>query len=222
MLYLENAIESFASATNSLGFDGSAERFYHRISNMIPDTIDVDTLILAFKMALNDAERRGENTLGYIALVPQYVEQCASREFSHEFRQKYIKEVLGIDKEPLPDVDYGLNEVCPDVIDITNKDLGEVIAALYNAACPVGNGFMQYNPDTWDMEYANMYLELYKDEITDYEGNIFIKYILGRPMCIGIRNGLIYVDGYNRDNERGLAQRIIRTIPDKERKKSQC
>lgn len=220
MLYLENAIENFASATNSLGREGNAERFYHRISNMIPDTIDVDTLILAFKIALNDADKRGENTLGYIALVPQYVEQCASIEFAHEFRKKYIKEVLGITQPPIPDVDYGIKEVSKYVIDISNKDIDEVIAALYNASCPVGVGFMEYDPDTWDASFAHFYLEKFKDEIMDEEGNIYIKYILGRPLNIIIQNGLINVQGYDNDNEQGLAKRVIRTIPDKKNKRS--
>lgn len=220
MLYLENAIESFASARSNLGRDGTAEHFYHRLSNMIPDTIDVDTLILALKIALNDAEKRGDNTLSFIAVVPQYVEQCASFEFAHEFRQKYIKEVLGIDQAPIPDVDYGIKEVSKCIIDISKKDLNEVIAALYNAACPVGNGFMQYDPDTWDARTAEYYLEQFKDEITTEEGDIHIKYILGRPINVTIHNGQINVRGYNNDNEQGLGERVIRTIPDKKNNKA--
>lgn len=219
MLYLEKAIESFASATSSLGRDGVAEYFYHRFANMIPDTVDIDTLILAFKIALNDAEQRGENTLSFIALVPQYIEQCATPEFSHEFRKRYIKEVLGIDKPEIPDVDYGLEEVSKGFINISKKDLGEVIAALYNAACPVGMGFMQYDPDTWDKQTADYYLEHFKDEITDDEGYINIKYLLGRPMHIIIHDDIINVIGYNNDNEQGLAERVIRTIPDKKKKR---
>lgn len=220
MLYLENAIECFASATSIFGRDGTEEYFYHRFANMIPDTIDIDTLILAFKIALNDSEKRGESTLGFIALIPGYVEQCATPEFAYEFRKRYIKEVLGIDKPDIPDVDYGLTEVSEGLIDISKKDIGAVLAALYNAACPTGMGFMHYDPDTWDERTANYYLEHFKEEITSDDGYIHIKYLLGRPLNIVIRDGIINVRGYNNDNGQGLAERIIRTIPDKENRRT--
>lgn len=215
MLYVENAIESFASAHSNLGCDGPAEYFYHRISRMIPDTIDVDTLILAFKIALVDAEKRHENTLGFIALVPSYVEQFASYEFSQEFREKYIRQILGIDRPDIPDIDYGIKEISPHVIDISNKDLGSVIAGLYNQACPVGNGFMNYEPDTWDNNYAYAYLEHYKDELVDEDGTIHIKYILGRPLYITIKDNILYLEGYDRDNGAYLGERVVRSIPNK-------
>lgn len=220
MLYLENAIKLFASATNTFGEDCNAEIFYHQLAKMIPDTVDVDTLLLAIKIALKDSAIKGEETLGFIALIPQYVQQCASLEFAHEFRQKYIKDILGIDQDEIPDVDYGLIEIEKGIIDISHKDIADVIAALYNASCPIGNGFFQYNPVSWDRDIANMYLEKYKNEITLKDGSICIKYILGRPMHIIIENNLIYINGYNADNEPGLAERVIRSIPDKEKKKT--
>ena len=143
MLYFENAKESFESACGTFNRYNSESEFYHKFARMIPDKIDVDTLVLAFKMALQDAEKEGENTLPYIALVPQYVRQCTSPEFAHEFRKKYNSEVLGLTQEELPDVDYGCTEVEPDVIDISDKDRNEVLAALYNASTPVGMGFAQ-------------------------------------------------------------------------------
>jgi len=57
-------------------------------------------------------------------------------EFAREFRKKYNAEVLGLTQEELPNVDYGCTEVEPDVIDISNKDRNEVLAALYNASTP--------------------------------------------------------------------------------------
>ena len=89
MLYFENAKESFESACGTFNRCNSESEFYHKFARMIPDKIDVDTLVLAFKMALQDVEKEGENTLPYIALVPQYVRQCTSPEFAHEFRKKY-------------------------------------------------------------------------------------------------------------------------------------
>ena len=121
MLFFENAKESFESASGTINRYNSESEFYHKFAKMIPDRIDIDTLVLAFKMALQDAEKEGENTLPFIALVPQYVRQCTSPEFAHEFRKKYNAEVLGLTQEELPDVDYGCVEIESDVIDISDK-----------------------------------------------------------------------------------------------------
>lgn len=205
MLYFENAKESFAAAS------GTLSEFYHRFATMIPDKIDVDTLVLAFKMALQDAEREGENTLSFIALVPQYVRQCTSPEFAHEFRKKYNEEILGLTQEELPDVDYGYTEVEKDVIDISNKDRNEVLASLYNASTPVGMGFDQYNPMPWTKEIAGMYFERFGQP--DSDGVIKFKWVMGRPLNCKFVDNLVYVAGYNNDNEWGLAQRAISTCP---------
>lgn len=141
MLFFENAKESFESASGTININNSESEFYHKFAKMIPDKIDVDTLVLAFKIALLDAEKEGENTLSFIALIPQYVRQCTSREFANEFRKKYNSEVLGLTQKELLDVDYGYIEIEPDVIDISDKDRNQVLAALYNASTPYGMGF---------------------------------------------------------------------------------
>lgn len=216
MLYFENAKECFASA-RSIPFEDSEEsRFYHSFANMVPDKVDVDTLVLAFKIALQDAENRGTDTLPFIALVPQYVRQCTTPEFARAFRSQYNKEVLGLTQEELPDVDYGCTEVEPDVIDISNKDIAEVLAALYNASTPVGMGFSQYNPMTWTKEIAKIYLERYSS--LEDDGSIKFKWILGRPVSVTFKDGLAYVKRYNLETEEGLAQRAIATCPDVSKK----
>ena len=209
MLYFENAKENFAAASGTFEKYNSESIFYHEFAKMIPDKIDVDTLVLAFKIALQEAEKNGTNTLSYIALVPQYVRQCTSPEFAHEFRKKYNQEVLGLTQEELPDVDYGYNEIEPDVIDISDKDRNEVLAALYNASTPIGMGFSEYNPMTWTKEFAQMYFEHYGKP--DQDGAITFKWIVGRPVHCTFVNNLVYVRAYNYDNEPGLAQRAIAT-----------
>jgi len=216
MLYLENAKESFANAQSTFG-DNEEVEFYHRFSKMIPDIVDVDTLILAFKIALKDVEMEGKNTLPYIALVPHYVRQCTSFEFAHEFRKKYNAEILGLTQEELPDVDYGYIETEPDIIDISSKDRNEVLAALYNASTPIGRGFSEYNPMPWTKEIAKMYFERYGT--VNSEGLICFKWIFGRPVNCKFGDGLVYVRGYNNDNEPGLAQRAIATCPNINRNK---
>lgn len=218
MLFFENAKESFESASGTINRYNSESEFYHKFAKMIPDRIDVDTLVLAFKMALQDAEKEGENTLPFIALVPQYVRQCTSPEFAHEFRKKYNAEVLGLTQEELPDVDYGCVEIESDVIDISDKDRNEVLAALYNASTPVGMGFAQYNPMPWTKEIASMYFEQFGQP--DKDGVIAFKWVMGRPLNCKFIENLVYVAGYNNDNEWGLAQRAISTCPNLNKKKT--
>lgn len=213
MLLFENAKESFASASGTFDRYNLECEFYHQFARMIPDRIDVDSLVLAFKIALQDAERRGDNTLSFIALIPQYVRQCTSKEFASEFRRKYNREVLGLSQEELPDVDYGYNEVAEEVLDISDKDKYEVLAALYNASTPVGMGFSEYNPLSWNKEFAQMYYEQFGEP--DDEGNVRFKYILGRPVHVTFKGNLLYVAAYNYDTEDGLAQRAVSTCANK-------
>lgn len=213
MVYYETAKHDLANAYDTFGQGsmGSAPRFYHRVAKMIPDGIDVDNLILAFQIALNDAARAGEDTFGFMTLIPQFIESCAPKEFSHEFRKKFNEIILGLSQEELPDEDYGCNEVEKDVIDISNKDRNAVLAALYNASTPYGMGFVEYNPMSWSKEMAKMYFEHYGEP--NNEGGISFKYILGRPVNVYFIDNLVYVAAYNADNEQGLAQRAIATCP---------
>lgn len=215
MLYLENARNNFSAAGSRFTGDGESN-FYHRVALMIPDKVDVDTLILAMKIALADEDKSYNNTFGFISLVPRYVDQIASVEFALEFRRKYLIEVLGLQVEEISDeVDYGCNEIEPDVIDISSKDLGEVFAALYNASAPIGAGFFQYDSEDWDKSVAERYFvfkygENYKSE------RMFFDYVKGRNMEITIQDNIIYVKRYNVANGIGLAQRVIKTVPNKD------
>lgn len=212
MLYMENAKEHFESACGTFENDNTESLFYHRFANMIPNRIDVDTLVLALKIALQDEERIGKNTLPFISIIPQYVRQCASKEFAHEFRMKFNRDVLGLTQEDLPDALYGCIEVEKDVIDISKKDKYEVLAALYNASTPVGMGFMHYDPTPWDKDIAKLYFDEYGKP--DEDGVSHFKWILGRPVNCHFYDGKVCVEGYNQDNEEGLGQRAISTVSD--------
>ncbi len=219
MLYMDNARACFSEASGSWNEYNPECQFYHKLAQMIPNRVDIDTLILAIKIALADEDREEKNTVGFIAIIPQYVRQCASYEFAHEFREKFNREVLGLDQEELPDVDYGYKEIEKDVIDISNKNRYDVLAALYNASTPVGAGFMQYNPTSWDREMATIYYENY-GKSNSVDGTVRFKWILGRPVSCTFDGDLVYVKAYNRDNEEGLAQRAIATVPNITKEKS--
>lgn len=218
MLIWKKARESFEAASGLIRENNSESQFYHKLAKMIPDTIDVDTLVLAFQVALQDAERNGEPIHNFITIVPQYVQQCAPAEFAHAFRRKYNAEVLGLTQKELPEVDYGYVEVKSDVIDISNKDRNEVLAALYNASTPIGMGFEQYNPMPWTKEIAALYFEQFGQP--DKDDVIAFDWIMGRPVHCTFVDHLVYVAAYNHDNERGLAQRAIATCPNLKKKKT--
>lgn len=221
MLILKDAKACFSEAKGILKTRNTEAEFYHRLAKMLPNTVDVDTLIFAVKLALDDSEVNQENTLPYISLIPKYVEQCATPEFSHAFRQKFIEEVLGLDVEEPEEVDYGYKEVSEGIIDISNKDRGEVLAALYNASIPIGPGFEHYNPIPWTKDVADYYLEQYAIRNDDSDV-IVIDYILGRPIKCTFQGNLIAVSGYDNVNEKNQAERIIsrcKNIPPKEIKK---
>lgn len=211
MLILENAKKSFASACGSIYRENEESRFYHKIAEMIPEKIDVDNLILAFKIALRDADRRGENTVGFIALAPMYVDQCENPEFAAEFRKKYNSEILGLTVEELPEQEFDCIEISPDVIDISNKSRGAVLAALYNHTVPLGKGFMQYNPMSWTPEMGEAYFDKVGTKTND--GGTSFKYVLGRCLDVLFQDKLVYVRGYNYVNGEGAAQKVIATIP---------
>lgn len=210
MLTITNAKENFSKVYGGIDYS-SVCKFLHKVAEMIPDTVDVDTLVLAFKIAFQDSSIATDDSVGFIAIIPHYVREFSSPEFAHEFRRKYNREVLGLTQEELPDVDYGYKEVKTNVIDISNKDRNDVLAALYNASTPIGMGFMQYNPMPWTREIAAMYFEEYGKP--NKEGNITFDYVLGRPLKCTFKGNLVYVLGYNNDNEWGLAQRAIATCP---------
>lgn len=219
MLYMDNARKMFSEACSSFNCENIEAEFYHNFAQMIPDRIDVDTLILALQIALTESEEVGYNILGFIALVPQYVRQCASVEFAHEFREKYNRNILGLSQDKLPDVDYGYIEVAEDVIDISNKDKYEVFAALYNASIPVGMGFMKYNPMPWSRETARRYFEINGKENSN-DGEINFNWVMGRLVPCTFKDNLLYVRSYNYNTEDKMAQRIISTVPNIEDKKS--
>ena len=149
MLIAENIKQHLAEATMSgrMHYEEHPEcRIHHEVSEMIPNNIDVDNLILAYKICLDNYEKHGGNVLPFIAVIPQYIRKGTSPEFSKEFRKKYITDILGLPAQQELEVDYGYEEKETDVIDISNKNKYAVLAALYNYSIPVGMGFQQYDP----------------------------------------------------------------------------
>lgn len=214
MLIAENIKQHLAEATMSgkMYYEKSPEcRIHHEVAEMIPTDIDVDNLILAYKICLDNYEKQSGNVLPFIAVIPQYIRKGTTPEFSKEFRKKYITDILGLPAQPELETDYGYVETEEDVIDISNKNKYAVLAALYNYSTPYGMGFAQYDPYAWDEEIGKLAFEKFGEVLSD--GSIFFGWVQGRLMRCKFKDNLLYVAAYNYENIDGLGQLAVSSVP---------
>lgn len=214
MLIAENIKQHLAEATISgrRYYEEHPEcRIHHEVAELIPDDIDVDNLIIAYKICLDNYEKHQGNVLPFIATIPQYVRKGTTQEFAKEFRKKYITDILGLPPQPELETDYGYVETEPDVIDISNKNKYAVLAALYNYSTPYGMGFAQYDPYAWDEEIGKLAFEKFGEVLAD--GSIFFGWVQGRLMRCKFKDNLVYVEAYNRENIDGLGQLAVSSVP---------
>lgn len=88
-----------------------------------------------------------------------------------------------------------------DNIDITGLSKAQVLAALFNAIAPSGMGFLQamHGPEVMDVEHAQQLIE----ERLDFD------YLYGRCLKVELADDSFDPWGFDRDNGRGAAQKII-------------
>lgn len=136
----------------------------------------------------------------YLSYFPLIVDKIASKEFAEEFRTMFT-EAFGEAQPPVDETkeDFGVTIVEEGVVDISNKDKAEVLAALYNNSHPHGMGFIQYNPEPMTIEQAR---EILKQ-------TTYFDYLAGRVMKISLESNTVHTWGYNRDNGNGAAERAI-------------
>lgn len=136
--------------------------------------------------------------------LPGWLELIASKEFLEEFLSMY-KEVFFGARVPESEQDYGCIEVSPDMIDISNKNKADVLAALYNNSKPMGAGLAQYDSTPMTRELAQYALDKF---------GYHFDYLKGRPLKINLNEDIIFVAAYNRDNnDMRLAQKAISSCP---------
>lgn len=186
--------------------------FYTKLSKIVPNSIDVDNLLLAYKLALNDYESTMGTATHFFTNIPEAIRPYVSDEFYIELWERYNREILGVKLPHVSEGNYSCIEVEPEVIDIAMKDKNQVLAALYNASAPLGMGFAQYKPEPWDEEYAEMAFKCVGKELSD--GSIYFDWVFGRPLRCFFKDNLVYVRSYNGNNAPRLAQRVISNIPD--------
>ena len=172
---------------------------------LVSYTIEVMEALLAseeeycgkyFSMKLKNERYRLAIYMNYFPLI---VDELASQKFSQEFRENFDN-AFG---ESLPPIvnegEYGVTVISRDVVDISNKDKAEVLAALYNYSHPTGAGVLDYDPSPMSVEEAK---ELLK------EGSYF-DVINGRVMKVNLARDIVITYAYNRENGDSSAERII-------------
>lgn len=206
MFVAEKMKEHLSQAMSTSGRVDSQCAIHHDVSKIIPDTIDVENLVLAYKIIVNEYEKR-TNVTSYISVIPGYVKQAVSKEFFLEFRKLYTRELLGISLPDYSGEDYGCTEIEEDVIDLSNKNKYEVFTKLYNAIPPTGMGFAKYNPIPLEENLAPQVFEREGKVLTN--GAISFKWVIGKLMPCRFQDNLLYVAAYNYENGEGLAQQIV-------------
>lgn len=136
----------------------------------------------------------------YMNYFPLIVDEIASKEFAENFRLEFDR-IFGESQPPIDETgeNYGVKVIGKNVVDISDKDKGEVLAALYNYSHPHGMGFLEYDPSPMSIEEAR---ELLKE-------NSYFDYINGRVMKVSLIGNLLTTYGYNYENGDGAAERII-------------
>lgn len=222
-VYLENAKQVFLKSPQDVYYYGrdvqEFDDFIKMIGYIVPNRLTSEELIVYIKFLINDIKNQTcgfhnsqvfeENFENYLLIsknldmwmtyFPSFVQAFTSIEFYSEFIELFKKSFYYLieDKEQ----DYGCVEIKPDVIDISNKDKAEVLAALYNHSKPIGMGIVQYDPVPMTIEVARMLLE---------KMGYSFGYLKGRPIQVNLAGDILYVYGYNRDNNQlGLAQKAI-------------
>lgn len=210
---IEDGIKEHLASAVSVVVNGTrAEcQVHYDVASMITNNIDEENLVLAYKICLDTYEKYGENVLGYIAVIPQYVRQATSPEFFHKFRRLYNSQVLGLPNPPEITENYGCKEIEPNVIDISNKNKYQVLAALYNYATPMGLGFSAYDPTLWDEQIATVAFDHFGKVMSD--GSVFFSWVQGRVLRCRFDGDLLYVHDYNHEHEDNLGQLAVSSVP---------
>ena len=206
----------------SLKYPDELFDFFETLCSILPDKVNLDEFMFNMELLINDMqkERCGfhnnsdtkerfarlmakietfDNFPVILTYFPRFIEDVADTQFSTEFSRRFGEEILGEFGVEAQKQDHGFIEVEEDVIDISNKDKAEVLAGLYNNSHPQGSGIAQFDPTPMTIEVAKKILEQRQ----------YFDYLKGRPLKINLEGKIIYVRGYNCDNGKGLAQRVI-------------
>ncbi len=99
---------------------------------------------------------------------------------------------------PSPSAPVEENDSQGEYVDIRGLEKGDVLAALYNAASPLGLGYLQYDRKSMTSEEGKrIYREL---------GGFRVDYVRGKPIKANLSGDTFCSWTYDRDNGRGKAR----------------
>lgn len=224
-VYLENARQTFLRPPNDVYYEGRGveefDDFLKMLGYILPNKLTPEELIVYLKILINDIKDKtcrfqnsqsfkelfehylliSNNLEMWMTYFPSFVQSFMLSEFYDDFIKLFRGAFYQLESEDNKEQDYGCVEIEPDVVDISNKDKAEVLAALYNNSKPIGMGIVQYDPTPMTVETARMVIE---------NMGYSYDYLKGRTMKVTLEDDTVYVGGYNRDNNQpGLAQRAI-------------
>lgn len=87
------------------------------------------------------------------------------------------------------------------MINIKGKNKAQVLAALYNAAQPLGMGILHFVPGDMPVDDAQVLLN---------EGQTYFDYLHGRLMKVDLAQDVLDERLYDRDNGPGAAEAALR------------
>lgn len=226
-VYLKNARQTFLNPPKKAYYEGMGleefDSFVRMLGYISPNKLTPEELIVYLKFLIKDIKNgvcRFQNSSAlketfekylymntnlemWMTYFPSFIQAVSTPGFYNDFIELFKKSFYQLESENDKAKDYGCVEVEPDVVDISNKDKAEVLAALYNYSKPIGMGIVQYDPTPMTVEVARMILEK--------KGYSF-DYLKGRTMKVNLASDTVYVYGYNSDNNYpGLAQKAIST-----------
>lgn len=224
-VYLENVRQTFIRPPKNVYYEGMGlqefDNFIRMLGYIAPNKLTPEELIVYLKFLINDIKDgvcRFQNSRAfketfenYLAMsnnlemwmtyFPSFAQAVSTPEFYSEFIELFKKAFYQLESESEMEQDYGCVEVEPDIVDISNKDKVEVLAALYNHSKPIGMGIVQYDPTPMTVEVARMVLE---------KMGYSFGYLKGRTMKVNLEGDTVWVYRYNADNNQpGLAQKAI-------------
>lgn len=228
-VYLEDAKKAFLDI-NVESNDKIAE-FFHLIGYIIPDKVtplEFMTLLnflirdirnktcgfqnssdykRAFEHFINGFEEEVINIDYFVSYTAEFIEALASEEFYNGFIVLFKNAIYKLNPVPKESQIYDCIEISPNVINISNKNKADVLAALYNNAKPIGWGLIHYDPMPMTSEIAQEILDGMDDEC-------WFSYLKGRPIKLSLKDNIITVAVYNnRNGEKNLAQKAIASCP---------
>ena len=91
------------------------------------------------------------------------------------------------------------------MIDISKKDKGAVLAALYNGSRPQGMGMLHFDPAPMTPQEGASVLAR----------STYVDYLKGRVIKCDLSGDTLDPRLYDRDLGQGAAARVVATVPDK-------